>query len=420
MINDEINQFSELLKVSKKFPDHPGVYFFRDIAEKNIYIGKATSLKNRVANYFRADLDSHKKLMVQNAQSLTYELTDTVLEALILETNYIKKFKPKFNIITKDDKSSTYLAFSDEDYPRLFTIRAREYDRYLAKDAKITKKYKIKRVFGPFMTADAINKVMKIILPIFPYRICNYPEGKICLYGRMGQCPLHRKNKLTKNEYAKQLKYIAKIFQGKMPKLIIQLDKEMILASKTQKYELAQQLRDQIFALKHINDISLIENTKLSDAKIPQRLEAYDISHFGGKDAVGVFVVFENGKTEKSQYRKFIIRGAQTKDDIAMLKEVLRRRFNHPEWIDPEIILLDGGIGQLNAGKKVLTQFKKQDKIVLISSAKGPKRNKTDLFWSDDKQKDIYDEKELLKIIKFAIAEAHRFAITFQKKKRKF
>ena len=92
MINDEINQFSELLKVSKKFPDHPGVYFFRDIAEKNIYIGKATSLKNRVANYFRADLDSHKKLMVQNAQSLTYELTDTVLEALILETNYIKFF----------------------------------------------------------------------------------------------------------------------------------------------------------------------------------------------------------------------------------------------------------------------------------------------------------------------------------------
>lgn len=406
-----------LQKTAKALPDHPGIYFWKNKNNTILYIGKATSLKSRVSSYFRNDIELTKKQMVRESSRIDYKLTDTILEALILETKYIKQYKPKYNIVQKDDKSMAYLAFSKEDYPRLFIIRAREYERYLAQDSKMRNKYKILKVFGPFLSANTINKVLKIIISIIPYRKCNYPPEKICLYGRINQCPLHRDKPLTKDEYKKNLDYISRIFSGKMPSLYTKIKKDMETAAKIKNFEFASQLRDELFALQHINDISLIEDSNSVEG-LPARLEAYDISHFGGKGAVGAFVVFENGKNEKSQYRKFIIRGIETQDDLKMTEEVLTRRFKHNEWLMPEMILIDGGIEQLKVAESVINKLK-IDNLTLLASAKGKDRKQTNLIWSKPSQKNNYNQKQLLKLTKSAQSEAHRFAITFQKTKRK-
>lgn len=407
---------TDLYQIAKSLPDHPGVYFFKDKTGEILYIGKATSLRDRVSSYFSGSLEPSKAQMVTEAVKIEFELVDTVLEALMLEIKYIKKFKPKYNILSRDDKSMAYLAFTREAYPRVFIIRAREYERYRAKDKKMLKKYSIKKVYGPFFSADIINKVLKIISNIIYFRVCKNSPDKICLYGRMNLCPLHKDNPLTTDQYKMELKRLGNIFSGNTKQIYASLQKEMKEASKKQNFELAKIKRDQIYALQHINDISLIEEANSTEG-LPQRMEAYDISHFGGKNAVGAFVVFERGKPEKSQYRRFIIRGKYTQDDTRMLKEVLIRRFNHRDWIFPNFILLDGGITQLNIAKKVLNKLKLD--IVLVASAKGQNRKKTDLLWNDEKDIKKFNQKKLLQLIKSAQAEVHRFAITFQKKKRK-
>lgn len=407
---------TDLYQIAKSLPDHPGVYFFKDKTGEILYIGKATSLRDRVSSYFSGSLEPSKAQMVTEAVKIEFELVDTVLEALMLEIKYIKKFKPKYNILSRDDKSMAYLAFTREAYPRVFIIRAREYERYRAKDQKVQKKHSIKKVYGPFFSADIINKVLKIISNIIYFRVCKNPTNKVCLYGRMNLCPLHKTNPLTIDQYKMELKRLGNIFSGNTKKIYASLHKEMKQASKEHNFELAKIKRDQLFALKHISDIALIDEYQ-DDTEIPARLEAYDISHFGGKQAVGAFVVFEGGKPEKSQYRKFIIRSKYTQDDTKMLEEVLTRRLNHNEWILPDFILLDGGITQLNIAKKVLNKLKLD--IVLVASAKGQNRKKTDLLWNDEKDIKKFNQKKLLQLIKSAQAEVHRFAITFQKKKRK-
>lgn len=407
----------KLLNRVNSLPDHPGVYFFLNEKSEILYIGKATSLQDRVSNYFKNRLTEQKEQMISEARDLKFELTDTVLEALILETNYIKKYKPKYNILQRDDRSMAYLVFTREKYPRLIILRARQLEKTFDPKNPNKPKFKIQKKFGPFFASSTIEKILKLLRPIIIFRTCSNKPEKVCFYARINQCPLHNKIPLTEQEYRKNLKKISDIFRGKTKQLINTLEKELKSLSSKQKYEDAIIVRDQIYSLKHINDISLIEEFSSSE-KIPKRLEAYDISHFGGKNAVGAFVVFSHGKPEKTQYRRFIIRAKNTYDDPLMIQEVLNRRLKHSEWMIPDFILIDGGKIQLNQAILALKKFPEYS-IDLVASAKGKDRKGSELFWANPDNEQKYDQKILQKLIKSAQAEAHHFAITFQKSKRK-
>lgn len=405
----------QLIDQINHLPDHPGIYFFCGEGGVILYIGKATSLRDRVKSYLDVK-EPAKQRMVIEARTIEFQLFDTVLEAVIAELKAIKKHKPKYNILQKDDKSLAYLVFTDEEYPRLTIMRGREIER-LGIDNAARDKIKIARSFGPFFASKTIEKILQILRPIIIFRSCKNPAQKRCLYGRIHQCPLHNDPPLSKVEYKRNLNAIAAIFNGKTKQLLTRLNSELKSATQIQDFERAAILRDQIFGLTHINDITLIEE-RTSQEDIPRRLEAYDISHFGGKDAVGAFIVLANGKIERSQYRKFIIRGKDTQDDPRMIEEVLLRRLAHKEWVYPDLIMLDGGITQLKAGARALAKLELTN-IALVASAKGEDRKANHLLWYDPPQEQLFDQKELLKLIKLAQMEVHRFVISFQKTRRK-
>jgi len=280
----------------------------------------------------------------------------------------------------------------------------------------------IKYTFGPFTSKKQIEIALKIIRKIFPFHSNNQKTEKGCLDYQIGLCSGPYDNAISREEYKKNIRGIKMILEGKMKKLIASLEKEMNKAAKKNEFEKAAELRNKIFALKHIRDVALI--TKDFEEKLrttnyePRtiRIEAYDISNISGTNAVGSMIVFKNNEPDKSQYRKFKIRIENTPNDIAMLKETLERRFAHPEWKYPEVILIDGGIAQLNIAINVKNQKLETKNIKVISIAK---RNK-DLY-IEGKNKFISLKslpQEIYNLVLQLDDEAHRFAIAYHKKLR--
>ncbi|MBX4195525.1 UvrB/UvrC motif-containing protein [Candidatus Parcubacteria bacterium] len=396
-------------------PDCPGVYYFFGPKKEILYIGKATSLKDRVKSYFGSDLIHTRGpllvKMIGEAVTIAHTTTDSVLEALMLEAHQIKKHKPYYNSKDRDDKSSNYVIITDEDFPRLIVIRGRGLEQKLEE-----KGYKSKAVYGPFPHGSELREALKIIRRIFPYRDekCKvYPAtagraGKPCFNAQIGLCPGPCAGWITKREYRKQVKRIQLFFEGKKVELIKDLEKEMKSLAKEQKFEEADKIKHTLYALEHIQDMALIkrdiERTHSADTV---RIEAYDIAHMSGKQAVGVMVVVEDGELNKSQYRKFKIR-VDKNDDVGNLKEVITRRLNHPEWDMPQVVVIDGGVGQLNAAKEV---FKNQ-KIEVVAVVKD-ERHKAKHILGDEKIIKAWGKSILL-----ANADAHRFAIGYHRKLR--
>lgn len=387
-------------------PDVPGVYFFKQ-GKKILYVGKATSLKDRVKSYFARDilLTRGPKIekMLEEADSLEYTQTDSVLEALILEANEIKKYQPPANSRDKDDKSYNYVVFTKEDFPKILLVRGRELN--ISQDS-----FSIKYAFGPFPHGGELREALKIIRRIFPYRDAKckiLPAGKQrpCFNAQIGLCPGPCAGWISKKDYTKTIRNLKLFFEAKKPRLIGTLEKEMKVLAKAERFEEAEKIKRQIFALEHIQDIALIKSDLSGEKEIGFRIEAYDIAHTSGKEVVGVMTVVEDGELNKSQYRKFKIR-ADKNDDTNNLKEVLNRRLNHPEWPLPNLIAVDGGIGQLNAAKEVL---KERGFDIEVASVVKDERHKA---------RDIIGSKEHSKEMLLANAEAHRFAIGYHRKLR--
>jgi len=413
----------------KVLPKTSGVYKFLDKQGKVLYIGKATSLKNRVASYFSRPLDDRLHSMVGQIEKIEYEKTDSVLEALILEANLIKKHQPKYNIKEKDDKSFVNIVVTKGDWPRIFVERKRQ----VVSDKKIKAKF-----YGPYTSAKTARLALEIIRKIFGF-CANPRSGEECFYRQIGQCPGACVGEISKVEYKKIIKKIEMFLEGKKTQAIKKIEKEMQEAAREQEFEKAVKLRNQIFALKHIQDIALIESDAVGAypllispsekgrkqwlPKIPYRIEAYDISNIGGVLATGSMVVFTEGIIDKDEYRKFKIKTVEGANDVAMLKEILTRRFNRKDWGMPELILIDGGKGQLNAAKEVLQNLsltlKSSDlkekivKVAIMSIAKGPSRKGRKIF----KTKDAVDLP--IKLIEELRDEAHRFAIQYHRLLRK-
>ncbi len=315
----------------KQFPLTPGVYIWRDKNSKPLYVGRATSLRRRVLQYFRNDIDPRIGEMVSLARTVEYRCTDTVLESVILEANMIKEYWPKYNIEEKDDKSFIFLVIPKTDFPKPIMVRGRELQSFPVSPD---------RVFGPYQSYAALKTVLKIVRRIFPYSTCKQ-DGKPCFDYQIGLCPGVCVGAISKKEYQKNINNILLLFRGEKVRLLKKLSKENPEAA---------------VHLQHIQDVTLISRDDLDVSGHFNRIEGYDISHFAGKEVYGSMVVFTSGQPDKSQYRLFKIKTVGN-NDLDALKEMLERRLKHTEWPKPDLILIDGGKPQIDYLTKTMQEF---------------------------------------------------------------
>ncbi|NTW26820.1 MAG: GIY-YIG nuclease family protein [Candidatus Moranbacteria bacterium] len=417
---------SKVAEKIKNLPLAPGVYFFCDSKGKILYIGKATNLKTRVQSYFRSDIASSRSQwiaqMIAQVASIDFEQTDSVLEALILESNLIKKHQPKYNTLEKDDKSFSYFVITKEDFPKFLILRKTDIDL----EKLEAKSYKLKAIYGPYISKQQMQTALKIIRRIFPFHSGKQKTEKGCLDFQISLCPGPYAGAISKIDYKKNIRGIEMILQGKKKSLVSKLEKEMLLHSKKNEFEKAAILRNKIFALNHIRDVALMsrdfeeKSLVIGHQSFGLRIEAYDISNISGEHAVGSMIVFENGQANKNQYRKFKIKTVEGSNDVAMMKEVLSRRFNN-DWAMPDLILLDGGLGHLNMAEELLHQ-ELGLVVAIVGVAKGPTRKKLDLRRDSRLRADMNKRMENIleneNLMKSIMDEAHRFAIGYHRKLR--
>ncbi len=398
-------------------PDSPGVYFFLgtperaragDMGKDILYIGKATSLRDRVKSYFAKDLIEARSpaiaAMVDRADEIRFITADSVLEALILEANLIKKHQPPYNTDERDNKSFNYLVITKEKFPRVLTIRGRELF-----DPTARKEYIPKHIFGPYPQGGSLKEALKIVRKIFPYRdACTPGSGKPCFNAQIGLCPGVCSGAMDSLAYAHTVRNITDLFKGNFHGLKRRLSREMQDAAKAERFEDAAQLRRQVIALEHIRDVSLIKD----DARIApggsMRIEGYDVAHTAGKETVGVMTVVDGGEPQKAEYRKFTIRTVGN-DDPGALQEMLERRLSHPEWRYPKLIVVDGGVAQLRRAQAVL---RKAGVSIPVVGVVKDDRHKPERLIGDQRAIRLH-EKDILLVN----AEAHRFGITWHQKR---
>jgi excinuclease ABC subunit C len=400
----------------KKFdlPDSPGVYFFYGYKKKLLYVGKATSLKDRVKSYFMKDLMLTRGpllvKMLADAERVEWLPTDSVLEALLMEAHQIKKHKPEYNTRDKDDKSPNYVVITKEEFPVLKVIRGRNLSQLEVSSKNLT------AIYGPFPHGGELREALKIIRRIFPYRDekCQGVKAKRpCFNYQIGLCPGVCAGVISKTEYRKTVKRIKLFFEGKKSELIKDLEKDMKKLAKEKKFEEASVVKRTLYSLEHIQDVALIKrDVERVHSENVFRIEAYDIAHISGSNVVGVMTVVEDGELNKSQYRKFKIKNDRN-DDTNNLKEVVRRRLGHPEWQFPSLIVVDGGVGQINAAKEVLKNNNLD--IPVVSVVKDDKHKAREVLGV---QGISAENPSLKKEILLANVEAHRFAITYHRKLR--
>lgn len=379
-----------------KIPDKPGVYFFKK-DKKILYIGKATSLKARVKSYFGKDLiETRGPLlvdMVLKAEKIKWQETDSVLEALILESNLIKKHQPYYNTKEKDDKSFNYVCITKDKLPKIIIVRGSNIQHQV-----------FNKIYGPYPNGSQLREAIKIIRRIFPFldeKSKNYLE----FYKQINLVPDFNDPKI----YLQNIRNIKLFFSGKKKQIFRNLKKEMKEYAKKHEFEKAGEIKRQIFALNHINDIALLKDEpKITNDSF--RIEAYDIAHMSGQNMVGVMTVLEDGEPAKNEYRKFKIKTQGRANDIGALKEMLERRLTHREWQMPDLVVMDGGKAQINAAQRVLE--KSGIKASLVSVLKDERHKPKDIL--GDKSIARKYEKEIL----LANSEAHRFAINYHKKMR--
>ncbi|MCA9365275.1 GIY-YIG nuclease family protein [Candidatus Kaiserbacteria bacterium] len=395
-------------------PDTAGVYFFIGPSKEILYIGKATSLRNRIRSYFTTDINEKRSeliaKMVSESRKVEWTVTDSTLEALILETNLIRTHKPTYNTRSKDDKSYNHLIITNEDWPRVLVVRGKD----------LVEKFNEEEIlyqFGPFTSGVLFKEALKIIRKLFKFYDTKKPIGTEKSRVIRGQIDFNRQIGLYPNEqdivsYNKTIRHIRLFFEGKKHQVIKELHKDMMRLAKKQEFELAETFKRKIYALEHIQDISLIrDDTKIYRDTNNLRIEAYDVAHHAGKDMVGVMVVIEGGEPAKSEYKKFKIKTVNKANDTAALKEILERRLLHTEWPYPQIIVVDGSTAQKNVAENVL---KKNGVVIPVVAVVKDEKHRPQKLIATKSLKEKYKDYILL-----ANAESHRFAVTYHRSKRK-
>jgi excinuclease ABC subunit C len=419
-------------------PSKAGVYVYSDKEGTILYVGKANDLKSRVSSYFvkSAQLGPRTKVMVSQIDTITITIVESELEALLLEAFYIKKYKPKYNARLTDNKSYLRIRITvKDDYPRVLLARLEDNNDSI--------------YFGPFPSASAVKIVLKTIRKIFPFQsVRNHPK-RICLYHHLGLCPCPPvfDSPELKKSYHKNIKGIKRILEGESKKIMKELEKERDIFSKKEDYEKALVVQKKINAMslittpfhrpfeyavnpnlrtdirqKELDGLMEVLNANGFSLKNLERIECYDISNIQGTNATGSMVVLTHGEIDKSQYRKFKIKRKwdtrTVKDlpnDFAMMNEVLKRRLGHEDWHFPNLIIVDGGKGQVTSGLAALAECGVN--IPLVGLAK---REETIVIPNEENFIEVLLPKNSpsLHLIQRIRDEAHRFAITYHRKLR--
>lgn len=502
-------------------PENPGCYLFLDKNKKIIYIGKAKNLKKRVANYFsKKNLDEKTKALVSNIDSLDFIVTNNEIEAFILENNLIKKNKPKYNIDLRDSKGYAYIEITNEEFPKLAIVRKKEKGKY----------------FGPFTSAQTRDYIVHLLSKSFRLRTCKRLPKRECVRFHIGACSAPCTNKISKKDYFEKIKNAELILKGETKNLLKDLNKKMKVSSEKKNFEKALELRDEINAIKYLEERQNVERqkdynediinfilnknkvylmafnidkgtlinkkefeidfkedffeefllnyyrtekipkkiilpelvdksledyfaflkkskveivvpkrgelknllelvkknieinffgdteklielkNKLNLQELPRIIEGFDISHLGGEEVVASMVQFRNSKPDKNNYRKFKIKSFEGIDDTRAIAEVVKRRYesilkNNQEL--PDLILIDGGLGQINSAISVINKLR--IKVPVVSLAK---REEEIYLPSGEVLKLDKKNKGLLLLIAVR-DEAHRFAVSFQRLRRR-
>lgn len=411
--------------LNQDLPDAPGVYFYFDQAGKLLYVGKATSLKKRVSSYFIGG-DKHPRTaeLVGTIVEIKYTQVPTVIEALVLEANQIRLHKPPYNILGRDDKSFIYLCITNEDFPKPVLMRGLDLERIgiqpFSKRLSLKARRQFLAVYGPYLSSRSLKVALDLIRRSIPWSTCNPPSvtgsSKPCFDAQIGKCPGVCSGAIDKKTYRRHIKKLMLFFEGKKDHLLKQLKREMASAARKKDFEGAAKLRNRVFALEHIQDISLITRDEtVYDAPQPApghinalgRIEAYDIANISGTSNVAAMVVFEGGKPSKGEYRKFRIKGFEGANDVGAMEEVLRRRLNN-DWALPDIMIIDGGEGQVNRVEQVLRELKLD--IPVIGIAKGFDRKQDRLVFDKSKAELRRVTSAFKEVFQKARDEAHRFA----------
>jgi len=406
-------------KQKKNLPNKPGVYLFKDKNGVVLYVGKAKNLRKRVASYFSKSQEIKTAILLSKTENIDYIITGSELDALILEEELIKKYKPRYNISLKDDKSYPYIKLTiNEEWPRLLMVRKKQKDGAL--------------YFGK-LRGGMVREVLRLAKRIFPIRWCKETPLRMrkqpCLYYHIGSCTGPCIEKTNKKDYRVLVESIILFLEGKMDKATAKLQQEMQKASDSQDYERAAYLRDRIKTLEKIIEgkklkkepaprkiVEIKELKKVLKLKNdPMRIEVFDISNIQGSHIVASMVVFYGGLPLKNDYRRFQIRGVKGKaNDVASIKEVIQRRYSGKlsKQLDlPDLILIDGGKPQLSAAAQGLSK-----KIPLISLAK----KQEEIFTLNQKTSiKLARQSDALKLLQRMRDEAHRFAITYHRLKRR-
>src|SRR3989344_3859956 len=370
-------------------PKKPGVYLFKDKTGKVMYVGKSTNIQDRIKSHF-ASFGEKTKSMISISETIDFVEVESELEALLLEAKLIKSYFPKFNSAAKDDKSPLYIYITREKLPVVGLGRLSD-----IKDSIN---------FGPFPSSRTVKSVLKQIRKIFPYHSTTKQTKRPCLYSHIGLCNpcpvgiVNSDNDKAKDEMEKQyntnIKRILELLKGKSKSVRKVLEKEMDNASKEQNFEKAAKLRDQISNLDYItspytkpteylknpdlledqrqeevNRLYEILSPRMNNLHKPVRIECFDNSHTGGRDATSSMVTFINGEPHKNYYRHFKLYKAKARDDFSSMKEVISRRLKHIEdWGTPDLIIVDGGKGQVTAAIEAMSEASVE--IPLIGLAK--------------------------------------------------
>lgn len=424
----------------KQLPKQPGVYFHKDKDGKIIYVGKAAVLNNRVRQYFQKSRsrDPKTEALVAEIVDTDWMVVESELEALFLEAEMIRRYMPRYNILLRDDKSMSYIRIDyDSDFPTVTTTR-----RPLDDGA---------RYFGPYLSTLGVRKALKFLRRIFPYAVSRTSNQKrATLYYHLGLDPGLEEGRTSLEDYRANLRKMMAVIEGKRTNIIKELERDMKRLSKASKFEEAAKVRNQIFALqklgqqvifsdKEFMDISkdhaLTELVDLLSLKgYPRRIEGYDISHMQGTDVVASMVVFTNGVSDKGQYRKFKTKINQN-DDFYNMNETIKRRLsdkNLKHWGKPDLILIDGGKGQLDAALKARDEMgqinipfiglaKREEQIVVSLERSGVSINATILqklggFMSQTEDfalLNVPHNSNLIKLLQRIRDESHRFAVSY-------
>ncbi len=411
----------KLLKTVKTLPNSPGVYIYKNVNKEIIYVGKAISLKKRVSQYFQREdaLGPKTTSLVSQIHKIEYKQVESELQALLLEASLIKQYRPKFNSQLRDDKSYIYICITNEKIPRIFSThknKLNDQDNF----------------YGPFPDSKSVRFLLRTIRHIYPYRSCRVLPKKPCLYFDLKLCTAPCVNTVGYNQIVGKIK---KFLNGNITSLITDLKNEIKQESKQENYEKALKLKEQLDPLLYITNSwrsaqDLSKDHNLQDDQISraldqltttlqpyfpsllkiQKIECFDISNFGNNYFVGAMTVFAQGRIDNSQYKKFKIKTISNQDDMHMMKEMLWRRLNHPEWDFPDLIVLDGGKPQLSV---VSTIFNNKN-IALIGLAK---KMETIVLKDGETWQEINLPKDSssLHLLQRLRDEAHRFGNKYRK-----